>query len=57
MQNSLKNIRDAVFNLTTFQTKDLELQFKGTPAYTRFVERRQTATSETFSKKQNNSTG
>ena len=57
LRNSLKNIRDAVFNLITLQTKGLQLYWKGTMAYALFVERRQTATSETSSKNQNSSTG
>ena len=56
LQNSLKNIRDAVFNLMTFQTKGLQLHRKVIPAYAIFIERRQTTTSETCSKNQNSST-
>ena len=33
LQNSLKNIRDAVFNLMKFQAKDLKIFRKETPAY------------------------
>ena len=32
-QNSLKNICDAVFNLTKFQAKGLQLFWKETPIY------------------------
>ena len=69
LQNSLKNIkniRDAIFNLT-FQVKKT-FYWKETPAYvvssefrrsfknTYFTERRQTATSETSSKNESNIT-
>ena len=33
LQNSLKNICDAVFNLIKFHTKCLQLYWKETPAY------------------------
>ena len=33
MQNSLKNIHDAVFNLIKLQAKGLQLYWKYTPAY------------------------
>ena len=37
LQNSLKNICDAVFNSVTFQTKGLQLYRKGTPVYALFL--------------------
>ena len=45
LQNLLKHIRDAIFNLIKFQTKGLQLYWKETPAYALFVERRKAATS------------
>ena len=33
LQNWLKNIRDAVFNLIKFQAEGLQLYWKETPAY------------------------
>ena len=57
LQNSLKNICNAVFHLMTLQTKGLQLYSKGTSAYAPFSEHSQTASSEIFSKNQNSSTG
>ena len=45
LQNFLKNIRCSVFDLIKSQAKGLQIYWKKTPAYLRFVERRQTATS------------
>ena len=36
LQNSLENIRNTVFCLMTFQTKFLQLNLKGIPAYALF---------------------
>ena len=33
LQNSLENIREAVFNFTKFHAKSLQLHRKDTPAY------------------------
>ena len=33
LQNSLKNIRDAVFHVIKFQAKGLQLYWKKTPVY------------------------
>ena len=57
LQNSLKNIRDAVFNVITFQTKGLQLYWKGIPAYALFVEHRQAATFKRSSENQYSSVG
>ena len=54
LQNSWENIRDAVLDLITFQTKLLQLYRKRTPAYALFVEH---ATSEISSENETSSTG
>ena len=64
LQNSLKNIRDAVFDLIKFQAKglqlyvkELSLEFRRYFKNTYFEERQQAATSEISYKNQNSSTG
>ena len=55
LQNSSKNICDAVFKLIKFQVKDQQLCWKQTLGCVLFVECRQNATSEIFSKNQSSS--
>ena len=50
LQNSLKDIRDAVFKLIKFQAKDQQVYWKETTGCALFVECRQNATSEISSK-------
>ena len=57
LQNSLKNICDAVFNLIKFQAKDHQLYRKETLGSVLYVEHWQNGTSEISSKNQNSSTG
>ena len=57
LQNSSKNIHDAVFKLIKFQAKGQQFYWKETSGCALFVERQQNATSEISSKNQNNSKG
>ena len=57
LQNSLKNIHDAVFNLIKFQVKDQQLYWNETSGCSIFVECWQDATSKVSSKNQNSSNG
>ena len=57
LQNSLKNIYDAVFNLIKFQAKGQQFNWKETSGCARIVERQQNASLEISSKIQNRSTG
>ena len=49
LQNSLKNIHDAVFNLIKFQAKDQQFYWKETLGCALFVERQQNTTSKNSS--------
>ena len=53
LQDSLKNIRDVVFNLTKIQAKGQQLYWKETSTYALSLECWQTATSQISSKNQN----
>ena len=57
LQNSFKNIHDAVFNLIKFQAKGQQFNWKETSGCALIVERQQNASSEISSKNQNRSTG